>query len=268
MARTIKEIQEAIIEELTVCRSGLSPSSVAEWRLWTYVVAGAIHVFEVILEQFRTEVDAAADKITPGTVRWYVEQCKRFQNGHELLFNDTTAQLYYDQDDPAARIVDVVAVTEGKEYLSIKVAKLNEQNKLVPLTTDELYNFTGYIDSIKFAGIETITVSTNADKVRYNAEVYYDPAIPVTTVRERVLTALDTFRSKQDFNSMFYRQRFADAIMKVVGVTTVEIKSLERKSNSMEGFVPVGIADELEAGYFDYTDDSTLTLTLTSDIRK
>lgn len=266
MARTIKEIQQAITADLTAKRPGLSTSNVAEWRSWVWVVATAIHLFEVILDQFRAEIDAAADKITPGTVRWYVEQCKRFQNGHELLFNQDTAQLYYAEDDPDARIIDVVAVTEGRERLSIKVAKLDAQNKIVPLTADELYNFTGYVDSVKFAGIETVTVSTNADRVRYNVEVFYNPAVPVTTVRDKVLIALDAFRQEQAFNSMLYRQKFVAAVMAVDGVVTVELKNMERKGTSMEAFEPVGVADELEAGYFDYTDDCTLSLTSTKAI--
>ena len=129
------------------------------------------------------------------------------------------------------------------------------------LTADELHNFTGYVDSIKFAGIETVTVSTNADQVRYNVEVYYDPAVPVTTVRERVTEALDAFRNEQDFNAMLYRQKFVAAILAVAGVVTADLKGMERKGTSMSGFLPVGVADELEAGYFDYTDDCTLTLT-------
>ena len=264
MARTIKEIQTAIHSDLAVQREGrpeLSPSNTAEWRLWTWVVAAGIHAFEVIHDQFRDEIDEAADKIIPGTVRWYVEQCKRFQNGHELLFDENTAQLYYAVDDPAARIIDVVAVTEGKERLSIKVAKLDDQGRIVPLTADELHNFTGYVDSIKFAGIETVTVSTNADRVRYNVEVYYDPAVPMTTVRDRVTAALDAFRNEQDFNSMLYRQKFVAAIMAVAGVVTADLKSMERKGTSMEEFEACDVAEELEAGYFDYTDDCTLTMT-------
>lgn len=261
MARTTTEIQAAIHADLTAARPDLSASKSAEWRLWTWIVATAIAVFEIVLDRFRSEIDATADKITPGTVRWYAEQCRRFQNGHELLFDPDTAQLYYAADDPDARIIDVVAITEAPERLSIKVARLDAAGRIVPLTAEELHNFTGYVDSIKFAGIETLVVSTNADRVRYDAEVFYDPAVPVTTVRERVLTALDTFRSALGFNSMLYRQKFVAAMMTVEGVVTAELRRMERKGTSMSGFLPVGVADELEAGYFDYTDDSTLTLT-------
>lgn len=267
MARTTTEIQAAMHADLTASRPDLSASKTAEWRLWTWVVATAIHLFEaVVLDPFRKEIDATADKITPGTVRWYVEQCRRFQNGHELLFDPDTAQLYYAEEDPAARIIDVVAVTEAPERLSIKVAKLDTQNRIVPLSADELHNFAGYVDSIKFAGVETAVVSTSADRVRYAVEVFYDPAVPVTTVRERVLAALNAFRSALDFNSMLYRQKFLAAILAVDGVVTAELGRMERKGSSMSGFEPVGVADELEAGYFDYTDDSVLTLTSSKQI--
>ena len=259
MARTIKDIQQGMIDGLTADRPGLSSSSAAEWRLWTWVVATAIHLFEVVLDLFRAEVDEAADKIAPGTVRWYVEQCRRFQNGHELLFDEQTAQLYYAEDDPEARIIGVVAVTENAGLLSIKVAKLDNQNRIVPLTTDELHNFSGYVESIKFAGTQTETVSTTADKVRYDMQVFYDPAVPATTVRERVTEALDAFRTGQDFNSILYRQKLVAAVMTAEGVVTVDLKKLERKGTSMEEFAEVGVADELEAGYFDYDDGSALS---------
>lgn len=261
MARTIKDIQQGMIAELTARRPDLSPSTAAEWRLWTYVVATAIHLFEAVFDTFRKEMDAVADKVTPGTVRWYADQCRRFQNGHDLLFDEKTAHLYYAEDDSSSRIIDVVAVSEGKEYLSIKVAKLDEQNRIVPLSADELLNFRGYIDTVKFAGTEVSVVSTNADRIRYDLEVFYDPATPVTGVRTRVAEALDAFRIARDFNSMFYRQKFVAAVMEVEGVVTAELKSIERKGTSMTGFEPMMFADELEAGYFDYAGDCRITFT-------
>lgn len=263
MARTIKEIHGQMAAELTARLPELSHSAVAEWRLLLWVVAAAISAFETILDIFRSEIDAVADKITPGTVRWYVEQCRMFQNGHELLFDNKTAQLYYATDDPASRIVSVVAVTERPKFLSIKVARLNAQNEIKPLDVDELYNFAGYLDSIKFAGIETVAVSTSADKLRYAVDVYFDPAIPVTVVREGVLASLSAFRTALDFNSMLYKQRFVDAIMNVKGVVTVDLRGLDRKGTSMQDYAPVSVADELESGYFDY-DAANCTLTLKS----
>lgn len=115
MARTINEIQNEIITSLNGKKDiSLSTSKVAEWRLWTYVIAVAIHSFELILDVFKSEVDTQTNKITPGTVRWYAEMCYRFQNGHELLFDENTAMLYYQTNDPDAQIIKVVAIRENK----------------------------------------------------------------------------------------------------------------------------------------------------------
>ncbi|WP_018669020.1 hypothetical protein [Bacteroides gallinarum] len=261
MARTIKEIQDAIISVFET-ESGLtlSSSKVAEWRLWTYVFAAAIHTFEIILDMFREEVDTLVEKVTPGTVRWYAEMCYRFQNGHELSFDPDRAMLYYPEDDEQARIVKVVAIREETNRLVIKAAKQDEQGNIVPLSLEERYNFAGYIDAIKFAGVDTSIVSTTEDRIRYRLEVYYDPATPLTQVNGDVLTALDTFKSSLGFDSMIYRQQFIDAVMDVPGVTTCNLLTMERKGATDEDFLPVDICAELESGYFEYDGDSSLVL--------
>ena len=137
MARTINDIQQSIITDLQTYFPKLSTSKVAEWRLWTYVVAAAIHAFEIILDLFRQEVDELTTKITPGTKLWYAEMCYRFQNGHTLVFDKNTAQFYYEQDDPDSRIVKVVAVNEAYKMISIRVAKTDGEGRIIPLDDSE-----------------------------------------------------------------------------------------------------------------------------------
>ena len=191
MARTINDIQQSIITDLQTYFPKLSTSKVAEWRLWTYVVAAAIHAFEIILDLFRQEVDELTAKITPGTKLWYAEMCYRFQNGHTLVFDKNTAQFYYEQDDPDSRIVKVVAVNEVYKMISIRVAKTDGEGRIIPLDDSERRNLADYIDTIHTTGIPTTIVSTTADTIRYNLEVYYDPAVPSSVVREQVGQALE-----------------------------------------------------------------------------
>lgn len=172
MARTINDIQQSIITDLQTYFPKLSTSKVAEWRLWTYVVAAAIHAFEIILDLFRQEVDELTTKITPGTKLWYAEMCYRFQNGHTLVFDKNTAQFYYEQDDPDSRIVKVVAVNEAYKMISIRVAKTDGEGRIIPLDDSERRNLTDYIDTIHTTGIPTTIVSTTADTIRYNLVVY------------------------------------------------------------------------------------------------
>lgn len=212
------------------------------------------------MDAFRSEIEAAADKITPGTVRWYAEQARRFQNGHNLVYNPETAELSYAQDDPSARIITVVAVSEGEKELFVKVAKTDAQGHISPLTGDELYNFTAYLDAIKFAGIETTAISTAPDSVRYRMTVYHDPVYSASGIRAAVLEALDVFRDSIGFDSRLYAQQMAGAVLAVPGVLTVDVASLTRKATGMANYTEIGVADNLTAGYFDYATDSVLTV--------
>lgn len=263
MARTIKDIQDSIALELQNKKLKLSDSNVAEWRLWTYVFAAAIHSFEVILDLFKKEIDIITNKITPGTIRWYAEMCYRFQNGHELLFDNKTAMLYYAVDDPKARIVKVVAITESESGLIVKVSKTDDTHKIIPLSSDELYNFGGYIDSVKFAGVNAEVVSTTADLIRYDIEVFYEPSIPVTSVQKNVEQTLTGFKTSLSFDAMFYPQQMIDAVMAVDGVVTVNLRSISCKGTPDADFVSVGVMAELYSGYFEY-DQPNCSLTFTS----
>lgn len=266
--RTIKEIQEqAIVSLKSLTNIKLSTSAVAEWRLWTYVTAGAIHAFEIILDMFRQEIDTLTNKITPGTVRWYAEMCYRFQDKHELLFDEKTAMLYYAKDDEAARIVKIVAISEKQNSLLIKAAKIDNTGKIIPLTLEEKYNFTAYIDAIKFAGVQTDVISTTEDKIRYRLQVWFDPAMPNTLVRENIVKALDEFKAAQGFDSMIYSQKLVDAVMATSGVITCKLVSLERKGTSDADFKAIDVFSELESGYFEYADDSTLELNSIKDLK-
>ncbi|OAV72623.1 hypothetical protein Barb7_03075 [Bacteroidales bacterium Barb7] len=57
MTGTVKEIEDGIIERLTVVFT-LSTSVVAEWRLWVNVFATVMHAFELILDKFESDMQA------------------------------------------------------------------------------------------------------------------------------------------------------------------------------------------------------------------
>ncbi|MCD8081479.1 MAG: hypothetical protein LUF04_14100 [Bacteroides sp.] len=263
MARTINEIQNEIIEQLQE-RTGVtySPSKVAEWRIWTYIVAAAIHAFEIMVDLFRAEIDTITDKVTTGTARWYAEMCYRFQSQGTLIFDESTATLYYDEVIPEAQIIKVVAIKENGYKLVIKAAKRDGDGYIVPLSLEEKEKFIIYINSIKFVGVDTNIISETEDKVWYDMDVYYDPSIPPSAVHRNVLIALDNFKTSLGFDSMIYKQRMADAVMQVPGVVTCNILSLEREwgdKNAGEGsgyeHTVIDVYDELHSGYFEYDEE-------------
>jgi hypothetical protein len=242
-------------------RPDLSTSKAAGWRLWTFVVAGAIHAFEVILDLFRTEVEEKVSKIAPGSLAWWRDMCLRFQNGHEVKFDPKTAELYYEVDDPAARIIEVVAITEGRNSVTLKVAKLDDNNLVVPLDIEEMGNFDDYTAAINFAGLGVSALSLPSDLIRYDIEVFYNPAYPAAIVEENVRAALAEFRIPQTYDAKFYPQRLEAKILTAAGVVTTDMKSVEQKKATEENYTTVGIFATLWAGFFEYSEDSVLTLT-------
>lgn len=266
MVRTIDQIQQGMIADLRAHFPKLSTSRVAEWRLWTYVVAAAIHAFEVLLELFRTEIDEITAQSTAGTVSWYKLMCYRFQNGHRMVYDKERAVYYYETDDPASRIVQVATVTETEKRLVIRVAKTDEAGKLIPLSGSEKANMEDYLDTIHTAGIPITLISTTADSIRYALDVYYDPIVPASLVREKVLQALEMFKTSLAFNDRFYVQRMADAVMAVESVVTVKVLHVEHKKSIDAEFKLVDVMVALDAGYFEYADNNKLTFISTKSL--
>lgn len=264
MARTVEQIEKTITERLSASFN-LSTSAVAEWRLWVHCVAYAIHLFEVILDMFRKEIQEAADKLVVGTLTWYNNKCYEFQDGYQLEFNNSTGLLEYPVSDEQARIIKIAAVNAENGGLYFRVATTNSTGEVIPITDVQMINFKNYIDAIKFAGTRSTVISTTGDQIHYIIRVFYDPATPVAMVNEDVLESLTEFKTSQRFGGVIYRHRLLEAVTTVSGVVTAEIILLERKAMDSPVFVPVGAYSYLHAGYFNYTDDSELELVSIND---
>lgn len=266
MARTIEQIEGSITERLQVSFS-LSTSAAAEWRLWVHGVAYCIHLFEVVLDTFKKEMDEDAEKEVAGTLTWYNDKCYEFQMGYELVFDEVTGLLEYKTVDESARVVKIASVNVAEDNtIFFRVATQDEGGKVVPLTSNQLLNFKNYVDAIKFAGTKSQVISTDADEVRYDIKVYYNPANPVDTVREAVLASLEEFKVSQRFGGVIYSHKLMEAVTSVTGVVTAKLVSLSRKGTEDEDFIDIDTMSTLHAGYFNYTEDSELEMVSINDI--
>lgn len=267
MARTITAI-EASIEERLSASFTLSTSAAAEWRLWVHCIAYAIYLFEVALDLFKAEMDNDAEKEVAGSLTWYNEKCYEFQMGHELVFSPTTGLLKYETVDEDARVVKTASVDIAVDgTLMFRVATMDSDGNIVPLTSNQLLNFKNYIDAVKFAGTKTQIISTDADLVRYSLKVWYNPATPVATVEDDIMSALENFRVVQRFGGVIYRHEMLDAVTDVGGVVTAKLVSLSRKGTDDAQWVDIDTYGKLQAGYFDYdAENCSLELVSINDI--
>lgn len=266
MARTISQIETSITERLQANFS-LSTSAAAEWRLWVHAVAYCIYLFEIVLDTFKVEMDADAEKEIAGTVTWYNDKCYEFQMGHELVFNEATGLLEYEKADETARVVKIASVNVAEDNtIFFRVATQDGDGKVVPLTSNQLLNFKNYVDAIKFAGTKSQVISTDADEVRYDIKVYYNPANPVATVQDAVLVSLEEFKTSQKFGGVIYSHKLLEAVTAVSGVVTAKLVSLSRKGTEDDDFIAIDTMATLHAGYFNYTEDSKLEMISINDI--
>lgn len=257
MARSVIEISASMVES----QPGLSTSATAEWRIWVSIFAYAIWLFEVVMDVFRADVENQLSKKQPGTKEWYSEKALAFQNGHTLIV-DEWGVVKYATIDTEAQLVKRAAVTEKDGTVTIKVATINsETNELEPLnlTNGEFLNFQRYMDAISFAGTKVQYRSLPNDRVVYNISLYYNPLYLPAEVHANVLTALVAFRRTIDFDSRFYKSDFVNTIQAVPGVKSVKVNSMI--IIPAEGApVALDVVEELESGYFNFSEDSVITM--------
>lgn len=262
MARTIKQIQSEITSNLTE-KLSLSRSAAAEWRLWAYVIALAIHSFEVVMDLFLGDIERQIEQTRPGTLQWYTHMCYQFQNGHKLELVD--GMLRYPIDSPESRIISIASVTASNDILVFRVAK-NMSGALTPLSVEERSNFSNYIEAIAMAGDKLSIVSKEADKIKYSIDVYYDPAYPESIIRTNVEAALIAFNTNKNFGGIVYSQRLIESIIDVNGVVTAKPTILAHKSVTDTDYSDVDISVTLDAGYYNFADDSTLIMRTIKDL--
>jgi hypothetical protein len=253
MARTIEKIKEDISAGLQT-KLQLSDSAVAEWKLWVQIAASCIYVFELIHDQFKKEVEDKIAASRPGTLQWYKDMAYAFQHKHELKYNAETGVLGYEIDDPKAHIVSVAAVNERNGTIVFQLAKANDE-VLEPFTAQEKLSFENYINEVKLAGSRISVTSTNGDLVKYRVIIYYNPTYPKEIVETSVTERLEAFKANQTFGGIFYSAQFVDTLLHADGVVTVKLQELSCKGATASQFEPVDVFVQLQAGYFNYSDD-------------
>jgi len=82
MAQTVAYWQNKMLAQIAadpVLSDMNSPSSVATYNLFTFVVATCINLFEQAIDIFKTEVETIASEAVPGTAAWVQREALKFQ---------------------------------------------------------------------------------------------------------------------------------------------------------------------------------------------
>lgn len=175
MARSKQEIYDNLVfekESYSELNGLNSISNTAIFRLIFYVVAQAIYMLEVLFDFHTDKVNDIIETRPFGTANWYVQQLKNFQYSESLVLVDN--YYVYETIDDSKKIIKAVAINETSSgELLIKVAK-EASGELTALSTLELDSAKSFIDRIKPPGVITNTISLNADRLKIEANFYYD----------------------------------------------------------------------------------------------
>ncbi len=256
MARTINQIQQQIIDskdaDSVLNTYTWSSSTVAIWRLWTYVVAVCIWTLENLYDYHRAEVEAIIAQQKPHTLQWYAHKARLFQYGDTLPDgSDSYATL---STDPSVAIVKYAAAVELSNLVRIKVAKDNA-GTLESLSGTELSAFSAYMFRIKDAGVRLQLTSDNPDNLQLVLSIFYDPLVLGNTgerldgtATTPVLDAVNAFLANLPFNGLFVLNHLIAALQAIDGVKIGYVVSAQA-NYAATPYVPITVKYTPDAGY-------------------
>ena len=227
MARTQIEIEQEILQarsSYTELAEQNSVSQTAMWRLWVKVMTFAHFILEKLFDVFRDEINNIITLNRTGTLLWYAEKAKEFQNGSVL-----NAFGEYDTIDATKRIITRVAVSEITGGVSIKIAKGEPATQL---NATELQSFTQYANQIKFAGVATSIVNLPAEAVIVDLQIFYKD-ISESTAKQAVKDAISEYAKSVAFDGQFVINDVISLCRQKLGVSDVLVSTIEINGNTV-----------------------------------
>ncbi len=282
MARTIAQIQQSIIDAKNANSNlaGLnSTSRVAEWNLWTSIVAICQWTLETLFDLHVSEVNTIISTMKAHTVQWYAQKAMAFQYGDTLPYGSDS----YVVIDPTKQIVKYSAAQEiggiGNKYISLAVAQAAVDSftgdTICAQITDSatMAALTGYITQVKDAGINVLLLSLPGDIHKCTATIYYDPQILNAsgqrvdgTDNYPVDRAIAQYINKLPFQGLITVDAYVAAVAAVPGVISFKLAALTATENIISGPTIDILAQSYyrsSAGYLTYTVGSNQTFTWT-----
>lgn len=233
MARSVQEIQQAIINDVQATpelAAANSTSKRAIWRLWTFVVAVAINILEQLQDLFKKEVEAKIALSAPATPQWVQDKVFKFQydaaNPQIVQLIDLIPQ--YPTINPDLRIVTRCSVRSTvSNQVTIKVAK---EEPPTALTSGEINALQDYINTLGVAGIRYSVESSLSDKLFVDADVFYQGQFS-SIISDRVVAAIEGFLASIPFDGQMKVSDLILAIRNVQGVNDVVLNNVKARKD-------------------------------------
>ena len=285
MARELSTIYNEIIAEketLATLQNQLTPfpdnftnllssissgSKVAVWRLWAYLTAYAIWMFEKIQDTFKSEVSELIAATRFGTLQWYQEIALLWQYGDAVQYINYKFQ--YAATDTTKQIIKRSAAVAINGQIRLKVAKLSGSTP-VKLSSGELVAFNSYVTDLKPPGEPVVVISEDPDLLKLYAEIIYNPQVlnaDGSSINDPsifpVHDAINAYLAGIIWDGKFNSRKWQDAIQAVEGVIDVIPGNCYGKANAAPAYDAISSNYYSVAGHMAISEEYPLTATLT-----
>ena len=221
--------EKATLDNLT------NTSRVSVFRLFIFVMSVVIWSRQQLWDILKRDIESRVRRSIPFSKNWFIDTALLYQHGDDLpesgIYDNTGQSI---RDIEAKKIVARAAVeafiVNGFGSIRMKVAKL-VNGELVKLPVEELAGFRAYMEKMTAAGISVVSSSDDADLLRANIKIYFDPLI-ISNTGARLdgsdnapaITALTTFlkdKNEEDFNGELALDELVDVLQKVDGFKNI-----------------------------------------------
>ena len=235
-------------------------SKVSEWRLWVEVVSFVSYLQQLLWGEAKAEMNEIKAQAIAANKYFFAREWRKFQYGDSLLVNDQTGKYYYRTLDQDKQIIKRLAILQGSNQWSVKVATENAEGKPVALTPAQLEGFQGYIDRTQPPGAQVRAISLNSDKLAARFTVYYNALESLEKVKKAVEAAYLDYLSQIDIDgeSVYYISKHVDALQACVGVVDVQVNRIQAKVDG-QAYRAVVRKYEPFSGYLEHDTDLSLS---------
>jgi len=221
----LTSLQPSMDNAQTLSEDLTKPSKVAIWRVFSYVIAFITSIFEKNLENFENEITDIIENNRVGNIFWLIGKAKEWQDGDNIIINETTYDIGYETEDITKQIIKFAAIEEQVNGILLKVRKLSSE-----LTEDEYNRFVSYINRIKVAGSRIIVRSVEADNIKLFLNITYTGERDLNVIKSDVSNAISNYLTNIAFNSKIKVSSILSELLAIKGVDDVEFTSASATS--------------------------------------
>lgn len=270
MARTVTQIHDGMLTDISsneVLSEYLNSNSIyAIYRLFTFIIAYAIWVFENILDNHFFEINDKLANQKAGTLPWYRAMALRFQYGFDLVqdkdfFDNGTAT---EEQIEASKIIKYAAVNEAEDSSRVILKIAGETDGILSNFEDfeQVEAIEAYINEIRVAGVEVTIINYKADKLYLNLRIKRDSLLLTDTGMSKlegnypVNEALQEFMKELKFNGELQLSLLIDKLQIIPGVLDATLLGAESSwiDPALDGYgipQPIFISKIAESGYYE-----------------